>query len=160
MDENTKRCCDTIYQLCKDSWERVSERRHYEWRAAFTLWTAFGAFIAIALTHTEIFTRSNLLATLVGVIIVGGILCVLHWRWLKGLGEATALDREIAIHYEKILRDLSDSKFPKNLQDKIDKQKKKLETFWGDWSRSKQLLVTVALCVISILVVLLVSLAN
>ena len=50
MDENTKRRCDTIYQLCKDSWGRISERRHYEWRAAFTLWGAFGAFIVIMVT--------------------------------------------------------------------------------------------------------------
>jgi hypothetical protein len=158
MDEEAKWRCDTIYQLCKDSWELVRVRHSYAWRAAFSLWTAFGAFIAIALTHEEIFTRLNLPVTLIIVILIGGALCILHWRWLKGLGAANAIDREIAIHYEKILRELSGSEFPENLQNKIDAQKKKLETFWGDWSRPKQLLITVALCVVAILAVFLVSL--
>jgi hypothetical protein len=153
MDENTKRRCDVIMQLREESWKRIFERRHYEWRAAYTLWAAFGAFIAIALTNEDIFSDSNRWLTLAVAIIVGAAFCVIHGFWLRGLGKATDRDRQIAIHYEKKLRSLSKSELEKDFEEDLDSEEKQRGLF-GDWSRSNQWFVTLVLSIALIWAVL------
>ena len=150
MDEKEKRRFDAVMQLHNSSWKRVTERRHYEWRIAFTLWTAFAAFIAIVVTRALQIPTGHLFW---GVIALGLVLCIIHGFWLKGLGKAIDTDREMAVHYVKILRNLSNSNFDKEFEDRLNKQKIQRGLF-GDWSRRCQLAVTVVLCVALILAVL------
>lgn len=146
MDEDTKRQCDVIMKLRDESWKRIFERRHYEWRAAYTLWAALGAFIVIALTNKGIFVSHNCF-TLAGVIIIGAALCIFHGLWLKGLGRATDDDRQIAIHYEKKLRSLSKSELEGEREKELDKHSNKQRGLFGDWSRSIQFFVTMVLSI-------------
>ena len=158
MDENTKRRCDAIMEVHKGCWERISERRTYEWRAAYTLWAAVGAFIAIVMTQTGLFKQSDVPVSifLLGVVFIGVIFCLIHGFWLKGLGKAHDTDREMAIHYAKILRNLSNSNFEEHFEECLNRQKKQRGLF-GDWSRKWQLSITMLLWFVAILMVFLVA---
>lgn len=153
MDENTKRHFDAVAELWKRCWQNIVERRGYEWRVAFTLWTAFAALIALILKR-QLPPRGYPVCP--GVIIIAGIgllLCIIHGVWLAALGKRTVIDREMAIHYEEILRRLSDSAFPAALEARIEKMRQKQKTSF-DWSRQAQLAVTLVLFFAAILTVL------
>ncbi len=154
MDENEKRRFDAIIELHNSAWRRVTERRTYEWRVAFTLWTAFAAFIAIVVTRMELINQHSVYTVLIGLGGIGVALCIIHGRWLRGLGEAVDDDRNMAIHYERILQGLSNSEFDTEFRNYLDTKLPKQSTFWGNWSRPNQLFITIVLFITSILAVL------
>jgi hypothetical protein len=97
MDEDTKRRFDGIVELWRHSWQRITERAKEEWRAAYTLWTAFAALIALILklpAQKDYFP--------LGVFGIGLTLCIIHGLWLVGIGRRHSVDRKMAFHYEDI----------------------------------------------------------
>ena len=149
MNENEKRRFDAIWELCKSSWQRISERRVYEWRVNFTLWTTFAAFIAIVVTRTLPVQQIYLFW---GVVAIGAALSVIHWRWLKRLNDATWSDNCIAIHYEEILRELSSSGFDKDLKKDLHQIREKQKSLWRNGARLSGLFITIVLYIATILV--------
>ena len=150
MDENTKRRFDGIVELYTRCWQNLYERRTYEWRVAFTLWTAFAVFLAVVLTKSLSAPKEIVFWV---SFVMGLILCCIHGVWLHGLGKRNTLDREMAIHYEKLLRGLSNSNFSRELKTRLDEIRKKLDSPL-DWSRGSQLAVTVVLYVAVLLMIL------
>ena len=151
MDENTKRRFDGIVELWKLPWQSISERRSYEWRVTLTVWTAFAGFIVVVLT--EKLTAPKCVVCL-GASLIGLAICILHVLYLKGLGERHDVDRQTAIHYEKILRELSQSSFDNDFERRLEEMRKKQATLFGDWSRRVQFCVRVILYVTVVLIVL------
>lgn len=151
MDEDTKRRFDAIVELWKQPWQRISERRSYEWRVAFTLWTALAAFIGLVVTGRLSAPRQALVWA---IKIIGLIVCVLHAWYLCGLGKAHDTDRHIAIHYERILQVLANAGFEKDLAEKLEGIRKKQGTLFGDWSRRIQIAVTILIYCAAILAAL------
>jgi len=147
MDEDTKRQFDGIAELWKHCWQSIAERRRNEWRAAYTLWTAFAALIALIL-RGELRAQTHYFPF---VLVFGLVLCFIHGSFLVGIGKRHSRDREMAFHYEDILRDLSNSGFDEELKRHLKEERKKqkagpwFKILFCDWSRRAQFLVTVLL---------------
>ena len=150
MDENTKRRFDAVAKLSYRAWENLHKRRAYEWRVAFTLWTAFALFLGILLTG-QLSASKGLLFS--GCFVMGLIMCLIHAYWLNGLGISETFDREMAIHFESLLQQMSNSEFNDDLQARLDKRRKELARPL-DWSRRPQLAVSVVLYIAILLVII------
>jgi hypothetical protein len=170
MDEDTKRQLDGIVlELWKQGWQKIAERKKGEWQVAYTLWTAFAAFIVLILKGDLLAqTRCSYLDVLsfLGVFVVGSLLCCIHGYWLIGYGKRLAIDRKMAIHYEDILRKRSYSQFEDSFKQILENKRKEqdilmkqeqsvLKTFTtvvlGDWSRGAQFSVTMLLFLLALL---------
>jgi hypothetical protein len=156
MDEDTKRQFDGIAELWKHCWQSIAGRRRNEWRAAYTLWTAFAAFIVLILRDELLRAQTHYFHF---VLVFGLVLCFIHGSFLVGIGKRHSRDREMAFHYEDILRDLSNSGFDEELKRGLKEERKKQKAgpwskiLFCDWSRRTQFLVTVVLFFLLALVV-------
>jgi hypothetical protein len=160
MDEDTKRRFDGIVELWKHCWQSVAERRKNEWRAAYTLWTAFAALIVLILRGELRRAQTNYFPFVL-VLIFGLALCFIHGWWLVGIGRRHSINRRMAVHYEDILRTLSNSDFDEELKKRLKGERKKQEAepwfrvLFCDWSRRVQFSVTVLLFLLALVVTVL-----
>ncbi|MFC1918806.1 hypothetical protein ACFLWW_02385 [Chloroflexota bacterium] len=152
MNTDKKRDLDAVMELCKMSWDRISERRRYEWRIAFGLWGAIGAFIALLLTGQISGFSEVSMAWSVGI--VGLIISVIYGVWLRELNISNGLDHEIAWDDEEKLRELSGSPFRDDLLGRLKKRRKKMKSFCSSWSSINELIVTILLVGLAVLVVI------
>ncbi len=142
MDTNSKNKFDALATLWKGAWENFNVRRQYEFKFTFALWTAFAAFISIIITSESETINHNYL---IGTIIIGGLISLLHLWFIVGIGRAHNLDREIAIHYERKMQLLSDSEFPQELKTKITQSHKRMGKLLRNWSHFTQAIITILL---------------
>ena len=147
MDENAKRRFDAVAVLWKGCWDRIQERRTYEWKTTLTLWTALALLVGALLTNA--LPAGCVLS--VGVGILGFLVVGAHWVYLGGLGKRHADDRDMAIHYERILRDLTGSDFDQALKDRLAKMTKRQRSLFREWSRRVQASVSLILWLTALL---------
>jgi hypothetical protein len=74
-----------------------------------------------------------------------------HWVYLGGLGKRHADDREMAIHYERILRSLTGSDFDQALKDRLATVVKHHRSLFREWSRRVQASVSLILWLTALL---------
>lgn len=117
MDEAAKRRFDAILELLNGCWQKTADRRTYEWRITLTLWTGFAMLIGVLLT-SDIGTASP--AVSVGVFIIGFLIVCAHGLFLWGVAVMQTADRKMALHYEKILQNLSEAAFDEGLREALD----------------------------------------
>ncbi len=152
MNENQQRRAEIIKALYDRSWQNISERRSYEWRAAYMVWIALAAIIVLAVQN-ELSVQP---ISIIGIGIIGLFLCLLHTRWLNGLQKQHSLEVKKAIFYEESLRGLADVTLNKNLAKELEARRQTQESLWTDWSASVQLGVTYTLWIASILILFLI----
>ena len=134
MNEDAKRRFDAVAVLWKGCWDRIKERRTYEWKTTLTLWTALALLVGALLTNA--LPAGAMLSAGVGVL--GALVVAAHWVYLAGLGKRHADDREMAIHYERILRNLTGSDFDPALKDRLATVTKHHRSLFREWSRRVQ----------------------
>lgn len=150
MDTNTKNRFDSIALLWKGAWDNFNNRRVYEWKICLAIWTVFAIFIGSNISGDyKIFD----IKIIVGIILIGGLITIIHARWIFGLGRANRVDREIAIHYERILQKLSNSEFSEKLEKRIKSPRLQMGKV-SNWSHSTQIGITLLLYLASILIIL------
>ena len=142
MKEEAKMEYDAVVVLWTRSWQNISERRTYEWRVAFSLWTALAAVISIILTKRVPDTALTLFPGFLSVALFVAAITVVHAWWLHGAGKARDFDRRMAFHYEDKLRQLSNSDFPDDLKIQLLGRRRAQRGLWGDWSQLPQITVT------------------
>jgi hypothetical protein len=112
MDEKNKRRFDALSILWKGAWDNFHQRRLYEWKFCFMIWAAIAAFIG-SLLYGKYNTRN--ISALIIIIIIGLFIICLHIIWVRGIYQGNKADQKIAFHYERKMRNLSDSEFPEDL---------------------------------------------
>jgi hypothetical protein len=93
MDDSAKRRFDAVATLWEGCWNRITERRVYEWRATFALWTALA--LLISTLFTQVLPKTPLVPAGIGVL--GLSIVVFHSLFLAGVGTSHANDRDMAI---------------------------------------------------------------
>lgn len=152
MDTETKNQFDAINELCKGAWEQFNERRRFEFKVCIAVWTALSAFIALILTG-RLIESSNSIFVIIGTSICVILITVFHSIWIRGLGKANSLDRNIAIHYERFLQKITNTNFPIELENKLKGPRDKMGKLIANWSHRAQIGVTITLAIASILAV-------
>lgn len=123
MDEAAKRRFDAVFQLYQGCWQRIAERRSYEWKITLTLWTAFALLIGVLLTGEIVTAGRARWAVTIGVFGIGSLVVLAHGCYLWGVGLRHTADREMAFHYERILQELSDACLGDGVQDSSEEVK-------------------------------------
>jgi hypothetical protein len=134
MDENKQRDFNSLLELNKQCWQRIKERRVYEWKIAFTLWGVFTALIAMILTNQLVIKGQGHWYILLTALFLGGCLVVLHLMWLCGLNKSMTNDRNMAIFFEGKMLDILQVHFEKPLLENLNKAQSELSKFKTSWS--------------------------
>jgi len=138
---------DSISVLYKQSWDNYNERRKYESKFSFGIYTVYAFSIAGILTQLK---KETINCNFIwGVIILGGILFLIHLLWLTGANKANFVDRKIAIHFEQIMQKLSNSEFTDEFRNqfllKTVLSKNKIPSILKNWSFLSQILISFCL---------------
>ena len=148
MNESEKNRFDALSILWKGAWDNFNHRRNYEWKYCISVWTAFSVFIASIISGKLIFKSIYIL---LGIIFIGGIITILHIFFISGLQKRNKSDRDIAIHYERIMQYLSNSQFSEKLES--DLRMGRLQ--WGklrNYAPATQISITILLYVSAIFI--------
>lgn len=145
MDTETKSRFDAIAALWKGAWEQFNERRKFEFQISLAVWTALASFTALVISNEKVTFEKDVRT---GTIICIVLICIIYVIWTLGLTRSNAYDKKIAIHYAKILRQLSSSQFDAELENLLKKNQKSLTRFW---SQASQIGVTLVLAIAAIL---------
>lgn len=123
VNDNAKRDFDGILELWKDCWRRITERRTYEWRTAYTLWAALAGFIVLVLTKPPSPLQSLPKNWLVFWMFIFSIILVsLHVVWLFYFYYAHKTDHEMAFEYERLLREYVDGSLSARIEAVLQKE--------------------------------------
>jgi len=134
MNNDEKLRFDAIVELCKMSWDRISERRKYEWRVAFAMWGAIGLLIFTIVTGQLAGFNFNNIALTVIIGIAGVAIACGHGMWQNQLHKSFTLDRDMAISYEQKLRELSNAEFPEELLKRLRVRRNEMGKFNQTWA--------------------------
>ncbi len=135
MTEDEKRKADMLFSLCENSWGSFNERRSYEWKLSLAIWTAISVFITIVLK--ENLKINDEYSSLIGMIVMF-VITGLHGFWLFSMTKVNNLDILIARFYERRLHNLLSVQFPPEIEEEVEKRKKKK----GIWSPLAQVSIT------------------
>lgn len=148
MDEKTKNRFDSLASLWKGAWEQFNERRKYEFQISIAVWTALGSFTALILTSKDVkFSESVSYCSAVGLIAILGI----YANWRNYLAKANRKDFAIAIHYERLLQEISNSQFDESLKSKLALSKRVEKYPILGWAVFSQISITTILCIAAFL---------
>jgi hypothetical protein len=153
MKDNKKNQFDSLYLLWKGAWDQFNARRVYEFKTCIAVWTAFASFIALVLTG-RLLQFGDSIYVILGTVICACLITISHIFWINGLGRANRLDRLIAIHYERMLQNLTDSKFDKELENTLKGPRDKMGKLIANWSHRAQIGITIVLALASIFAVI------
>lgn len=152
MKATEKNRFDSIYLLWKGAWNQFNIRRTYEWKFCLAVWTALSSFIALVLTgRLHLFENSGFIIT--GTSICAILILVLFIIWINGLSKACDKDREIAYHYERILKQLSRSNFNKKLLKELEMTLTIMFIPLKKWNQFVQISITIVLTIACVLAV-------
>jgi amino acid transporter len=143
---------DSLSSLWEGAWDQFNKRREYEFKYTIAVWTVFASFIALVITGSLLQAPGNIFV-IIGAAVCFGLISFFHIIWIKGLGERNRRDRKIAIHYEGIMQELSDSKFPDELQKDVDGSRENMGKL-SNWSHRVQVGITITLAIGCILAVI------
>lgn len=148
MDETGKRRFDAIATLWKNNWENFNERRKYEWKLAFGIWTAPAIFISRFVFEEP--PRPEI-GIKVGACILALVAIVAHYLFLWGLLKKENRDIRIMVHYQGFLHTLSGLV----LSPELEYKPKEIRWFtpFRDWSCRTQVAITAVLYATVILLV-------
>src|SRR5262245_41873946 len=108
MTEDEKRRFDALESQRKAHYDSFDQRRAYEWKLSFGLWTAMAAFLATLITQPvqqgQQFPVSGRLAS-VATFIVAAFIVFVHTKFLIGMGRANNADRRMSWHFEREMRE-------------------------------------------------------
>ena len=148
---NDKERFDSLHALWKGAWENFHERRRYEWKFSFGIWTAL-VLIAGQIALVEIKNQptplSRALLILLSVIILVGILLTHVW-WLVAVRQAHKTDRNIADCYENEMLKITNGELLEKLADVVKKDKV------GWWGTVVPIIITVLLTLLVVVVLIL-----
>jgi hypothetical protein len=142
MNEKEKNRFDALSILWKGAWDNFHQRRNYEWKFCVSIWTAFSIFIASIISGKLVFKSIYILLWL---IFYGGIITLFHFWFISGIQRAHKLDRNIAIHYEKIMQYISNSSFSKELEYDLKEARSLWGKLMGHWGPATQIGITILL---------------
>jgi hypothetical protein len=108
---------DTISIMYSQAWENFNRRRDFEIKLSFGLYTILCLSIAGLIVYGDYLKITP--TFLIGVIFFGFVLVFLHGYWCFKANRVNHLDRKIAVHFERIMQDLSNSEYPENLLELI-----------------------------------------
>jgi len=153
MTEEEKKHFDALSTMWNGAWQQFNQRRNYEWKVSLALWTACASFIALVFTRgiSVDIQEWPLAARLVSMflcLLVG----VVHFYFLCRLHYACEADRDIARHYQLKMQSLSQSCFPKELEEKLEETRH--TKCWRNWSVHSQAGITFTLLLLCLLAVL------
>lgn len=106
---------DALKEFWKDSITRFDQRRVYEWRMCFAIWTAFAAFAVGVLSgkpKVDWWISG-------GVAAIGFCFCLLHLYFLWHLHRRNNNDRLRAYEYAKEMRRIAGVELPNGLMKDI-----------------------------------------
>ena len=145
---------DAISIMYKQAWNNFNERRKYESKISYGIFTVYALTIAGILTQIDK-TTINGSTFLWGTILIGGIVLILHCLYLRGAFRANFIDRKIAVHFEGIMQTLSSSEFDidfkKNFISKSNLSKDKIPFFLATWHPIVLILISLVLYIALIL---------
>ena len=148
MNQEEKNIFDSLSVLWKGGWDNFNQRRNYEWKFCLSVWTAFAIFIS-SIVSGKLVLKS--IWILLGILIVGGTITVLHIKYIAGIQRGNRLDREVASYYGELMKDMLNIKFPQELVNRLNDVKSE----WGsltNYSPLTQILITTLLYFVSILI--------
>jgi hypothetical protein len=98
INENTKRYFDTVESLRQAAWQSFNQRRAFEWKLSFGLWTALSAIIAgLAIGQATLkSTPERWVLSAISVVVV-----VLHGLWSFFLNKVNRADLDKSYVYER-----------------------------------------------------------
>ena len=100
---------DSISILYIQAWDNFNERRRYEIKISYSVYTVYALAIAgLFMTVKEKYLNDTFIW---GTGIVGGVLILIHLMWLISITRANYIDRKIAIHYEEFLQTIANCCF-------------------------------------------------
>ena len=138
MNDNEKNRFDALYKLYERAWGNRSERRQYEWKGSFGVWTFLGLLtLGILNNDIEAIDRCNICWFIFFLILIAG----LHIFWLLSQSPLNTLDLKIAQHLEEKMNEIADAEFPDIIKALIPQKS-------GEWSHIGQIGITITLCIL------------
>jgi hypothetical protein len=156
---------DSLSILYARAWKNFNDRRKIEFKLSYSLYTLFCFAIAGLVLYIDKLPGEYIIP--IGIGFFGICLVLFHFLWCRKANKTNFLDRQIAIHYEKIMQEISESKFQKGILSLIDenymhkkkqeskeesKEELKYPSILKNWSMMIQLLISV--CLFSVLLLL------
>jgi hypothetical protein len=137
-----------LTRLRKAAYDSFDQRRSYEWKLSFGIWTAMAAFSAMLVTQPINEGRALPVAGVWSVLataLVAAAIAYVHIKFLSGMGRAHNADRLISWHYEREMRDrLLVLPFGSELDEELDRLRSRMGTI-GNWSYFSQYAITLLL---------------
>jgi len=93
MTQEEERRFRALETLRKAAWESFNERRKYEFKVTFSMWTALAALIGLLMTRDM---KGPAVAYAAGTTAVSVGAAALHAWWIGGISRANRLDKHIA----------------------------------------------------------------
>ena len=156
MNEDEKRLFDALESQRKAHYESFDQRRSYEWKLSFGLWTAMAAFIAALVTKPVepgrplpvSGCRADWMTGIVAVSIVA-----VHAMFLIGMRRSNNADRRMSWHFERHMREeLLKLPFDEALRRELELLRERMARV-TNWSDASQLLITLLLAAAGFLAV-------
>lgn len=157
MDEkqfitDEKQRFDSISIMYKQAWGNFNERRKYESKINFGIYTVYALTIAGILTQL----KSNFITIdfVYGVSALSLILFIIHWMFIVGVYRANCKDRMCALYFEKIMQNLTQSDYSVDLLKILAKTQLRgteLPKARKNWNVQVQVLITFVLSVTAII---------
>ena len=145
MCPDQKNRFDALAVLWERAWKSIDERRGYEWKFAFGVWTALGLVI-IGLLRQDIQSTDCTALLLSFAYHALPAVILIHLFWLCSLLRINRINIKIADHYQDKMLQMVDRDFIEEL--------KRITEHWPDcWSIVCQIAITILLSV-TVLVVL------
>jgi hypothetical protein len=149
MNENDRNRFESIFQLYSHSWQQFNVRRTYEWKISISLWTALGLAIVGVVNAESIPEISGGMYILFSILL---FVIMLQLIFIKGIARNHGYDRKIALHYQKFLHEISQTKFEEPLERVLEKGRRN----WGvflNWSSILQIGVTIVLSILFLVII-------
>jgi hypothetical protein len=145
MTAEDKNRFDSISVMYKQAWNNFNERRKYESKISFGVYTVYAFTIAGIFIQMEKDTIKGDIF-LPGIIVIGLLVLILHGLYLKGASKANFIDRKIAVHFEKHMQKLTatefDNDFKTNFISKTNLSESKIPFFLCTWDPRVSLLIS------------------
>ena len=99
---------------CELAWSQFNQRRGYEWKLSFGIWTAIALFIATLLRNDTLAfgCPAKVLLTILAILILA-----IHGIFLLGIKLGNDVDRRIAYFYEQHIHSMYILEFDEKVND-------------------------------------------
>jgi hypothetical protein len=112
MDDKDR--AEIFHRLAVAAWTRFANRRDYEWRMAFGIWTAYGVATGFLLNaaHPSLSSFIAVLATVIGLVPP----YLFERKWIPWLNDAHRTDQNVERFWEHQLETLAGVPRPPSLE--------------------------------------------